>query len=92
MYYKIRFQRDFFKLVANDCSDKRLLLTSEFCPLGGCLPLTCGYIYLLNREKMCIKSEVEEIFFKLATNDQSDVRPSQGLRYWSPLSPDLKKT
>ena len=35
----------------------------------GCLPLTCGYIHLLNQEKMCIKSEVEEILFKLATND-----------------------
>ena len=38
----------------------------------GCLPLTCGYIHLLNHEKMCIKSEVEEILFKLATNDNSD--------------------
>ena len=34
---------------------------------GDCLPLTCGYIHLLNHEKMCIKSEVEEILFKLAT-------------------------
>ena len=38
----------------------------------GCLPLTCGYIHLLNHEKMCIKSEVEEILFKLATNYHSD--------------------
>ena len=37
-----------------------------------CLPLTCGYILLLTHEKMCIKSEVEEILFKLATNDHSD--------------------
>ena len=29
-------------------------------------------MHLLNHEKMCIKSEVEEIFSKLATNDQSD--------------------
>ena len=70
--YKIRLQRDvFFKLVANDRMDKRFLLTSKFCP-WGCLPLTCGYIHLLNHEKMCIKSEVEEMFLKLATNDQSD--------------------
>ena len=27
---------------------------------------------LLNHEKMCIKSEVDEILFKLATNDHSD--------------------
>ena len=32
--------------------------------------MTC--IHLLNHEKMCIKSEVEEIVLKLATNDQSD--------------------
>ena len=33
--YKIRFQRDIcLKLVANDRSDKRFLLTSKFCPLG----------------------------------------------------------
>ena len=55
----------FFKLVANDLSDKRFLLTSTLCPLvpWGCLPLICGCIHLLNHEKMCIKSEVEEIFF-----------------------------
>ena len=29
-------------------------------------------IHLLNHEKMCIKPEAEEIFLKLATNDQSD--------------------
>ena len=64
----------FFKLVANDLSDKRFLLTSKFCPLvpWGCLPLICGCTHLLSHEKMCIKSEVEEILFKLATNDHSD--------------------
>ena len=61
----------FLKPVANDQSDKRFLLTSKFCP-RGCLPLTCGYIHLLNREKMFIKSEAEEILFKLATNEHSD--------------------
>ena len=34
--------------------------------------MTCGYIHLLNHEKMCIESAVEEIFLKLAANDQSD--------------------
>ena len=38
----------------------------------GCLPLTSSYIHLLNHEKICIKSEIEEILFKLATNDHSD--------------------
>ena len=63
-----------FKLVANDLSDKRFLLTSKFYPLvpWSCLPLICGCTHLLNHEKMCIKSEVEEILFKLTTNDHSD--------------------
>ena len=34
--------------------------------------MTCGCKHLLDHEKKCIKSEVEEIFLKLATNDQSD--------------------
>ena len=69
--YKIRLQRDcFFKLVANYRSDKRFLLTSTFCPLG-LSALTCGFIHLLNHEKMCIKSEIEEILFKLATTNNS---------------------
>ena len=60
--YKIRLQI-FLKLVANDI---------KILSPGGFLPLTHSYIHLLNHEKMCIKSEVEEMFFKLATNDQSD--------------------
>ena len=32
--YKISLQGDCFKLVANDRSDQRFLLTSKFCPLG----------------------------------------------------------
>ena len=55
--YKIRFQRDFLKLVANDRSDKRFLLTSKLCPLG----LSAPGLQLINHKKMCIKSEVEEI-------------------------------
>ena len=42
------------------------------CVPWGCLPLTCGYIHLLKHEKMCVKSEIEEILFKIATNDHSD--------------------
>ena len=36
--YKISLQRDFLKLVANDGSDKRLLLTSKFGHLGLSAP------------------------------------------------------
>ena len=60
----IKFRDFFFKLVANDWSDERFLLTIKFVP--------CGYIDLLNHEKMCIKSEVEEILFQLATKDHRD--------------------
>ena len=67
------FKEIFLKLVANDRSDKRFLLTSKFCPLTrGCLPLTCGCIHLLNHEKMSVTSEFEEILLKLKTNDHSD--------------------
>ena len=78
---KSDFKEIFLKLVANDRSDKRFLLTSKFCPLG-CLPLTCGYIRLLNHEKMCMKSEVEEILFKLATNDHSDEAFLLTSKFW----------
>ena len=36
--YKMRLQRDFLKLVSNDWSDKRFLLTLKFCPLGMSAP------------------------------------------------------
>ena len=61
-YIKSDFKETFLELVSNDRSDKRFLWTSKFCPLA-CLPLTCGYIHLLDHEKMCMKSEVEEILF-----------------------------
>ena len=35
---KSDFKEIFFKLVANDGSDKRFLLTSKFCPLGLSAP------------------------------------------------------
>ena len=39
---KSDFKEIFLKLVANDRSDKRFLLTSKFCPLM-LSPLNCGY-------------------------------------------------
>ena len=47
-------------------------MTRGFCWHQNFVPLTCGYIHLLNHEKMCIKSEVEEFLFKLAINDHRD--------------------
>ena len=44
--YKMRFQRDFFKLVTNNRCDKMFLLTSKFCPQGFVCPCP-GAIYMI---------------------------------------------
>ena len=56
------------KLATDDRSDKKFLLTSKLCPLGTVCPLPWGYIYVLNHENNCIKSDFKEISLKLATN------------------------
>ena len=56
------------KLVTDNWSDEKFLLTSKLCPLGAVCPLPRGYIYVLNHEKNCIKSDFKEISLKLATN------------------------
>ena len=38
----------------------------------GCLPLPRGYIHVKNHDKKGIKSDFEDIFFKLGLDDQSD--------------------
>ena len=86
--YKIRHHRNFFEtcnkwpkwhktFVPKGLSAPALWLYTCFCwhqkfVPWGCMPLTCSYIHLSNHEKMCIKSEVEKILFKLAANDHSD--------------------
>ena len=54
------------KLATDDLSDKKFLLTSKPCPLRAGCPLPHVYIHVLNHET-CIKSDLKEIFFKLAT-------------------------
>ena len=49
-FYKIRLQRDFFELVANDRSDKRLLLTSKLCFLGSSAPDLRLYTFIKSRK------------------------------------------
>ena len=39
------------KLVTDDRSDKKFLLTSKLCPSEAVCPLPRGYIYVLNHEK-----------------------------------------
>ena len=56
------------KLATDDRSDKKFLLTSKLRPLGAVCPLPRGYIYVLNHETICIKSDVKEISLKFATN------------------------
>ena len=56
------------KLATDDLSDKKFLLTSKLCALGAVCSLSQGYIYVLNHEKKCIKSDFKEISLKLATN------------------------
>ena len=56
------------KLATDDRSDKKFLLKSKLCPKGAVCPLPRGYIYVLNHEKNCIKSDFKEISLKLATN------------------------
>ena len=57
------------KVATDDRSDKKDLLTSKLCPLGAVCPLHRVYIYVLNHEKNCIKSDIKKISFKLATNE-----------------------
>ena len=61
------------KLSANDQSDKAFLLTSKFGSQGIVCPCPRAiYIHKIMKKKNCKKSEFNNIFLKLATNDQSD--------------------
>ena len=58
------------KLAVDNHGDKKFLLTSKLCSLGAVCSLPRSYIntYVLNHEKNCLKSDLKEIFLKLATN------------------------
>ena len=47
---KSDFKEIFFKLVANDGSDTRFLLTSKFCPLGLSAPDLQLYTFIKSRK------------------------------------------
>ena len=49
-WIKSDFKEIFFKLVANDRSDKRFLLTSKFCPLGLSAPKLRRYTFIKSRK------------------------------------------
>ena len=50
------------KLVTDDRSDKKFLLTSKLCPLGAVSPLPRGYIHVLNNEKKLYKAKTSKRF------------------------------
>ena len=52
----------------------------NFVPRGGCLPLPRGYIYVLNHEKHCIKSDFKDIFFETCNKWMK----------WQDISVDIK--
>ena len=72
--YKIRLQRDFFKLATNDRSDKMFLLTSKFRPQGVVCPCS-GVIYMYKiMKKKLYKIRLQRDFLELVANDRSDKR------------------
>ena len=72
MCIKSRLQRGFFETCSKWSKWQEVSVDIKILSPRGCLSLTCCYIQLLNLEKMFIKSDLEEIFWKVATNDQSD--------------------
>ena len=52
------------KLVTDDRSDMKFLLTSKLCPLGAVCPLRRGYIHVLNHEKTMYKIRLQRDFFE----------------------------
>ena len=69
---KSRLKNIFLKLATNEWSDKTFLLISKLSPWGLSAPAPGLDTYIKSWKKNCIKSDFKEIFFKLATNDQSD--------------------
>ena len=70
--YKIRLQRDFFETCSKWPKWLEVSVDIKILSPGIVLPWSVANIHLSNHKMMCIKSEVEEILFKLATNDHSD--------------------
>ena len=60
--YKIRLKQIFLLTCSKWQKWQEVSVDIKILSPGICLPMTCCYIHLLNHEKICIKSEVEEIF------------------------------
>ena len=61
--YKIRLQRDFFKLATNDRSDQIFLLTSNLRPQGVVSPCP-GAMYMYKNMKKMYKIRLQRDFFE----------------------------
>ena len=60
------------KLATYGQREKAFLLLSKFCPQWIVCPCPGLYIYMVKHEKNVYKIEFQSIFFKPATNGQSD--------------------
>ena len=70
--YKIRFRRDHFETCNIWAKRKGLSVVIKLVSPLGCLPLPRAIYIIVKHEKMYIKLDFKAIFFKPATNGQSD--------------------
>ena len=68
--YKIRGWRDFLETCNKWPKWWGLPVDIKILAPLGCLPILG--LYVINHDKMCIKSESKDVFLKYATSDQSD--------------------
>ena len=80
--YKIRLQRDFFETCSKWPKWQEVSVDIKILSPGIVFPWPVANIHLSNHEMMCIKSEVEEILFKLVTNDHSDEAFLLTSKFW----------
>ena len=72
LYIKSDFKEIILKLATYGQREKAFLLSSKFCPQWIVCPCPGLYTYGETWTKMYIKSDFKAIFFKPATNGQSD--------------------
>ena len=72
MCIKSDFEEIILKLAIYGQREKAFLLSSKFCPRWIVCPCPGLYIYMVKHEKNVHKIGLQSIFFKPATNGQSD--------------------
>ena len=71
--YLFTFQIDVFETCSKWLKWQEVSVGIKILSLGGCPPLSCGYIHLLNHEKMSMKSEVEQMTKVMRPQDQDSL-------------------